>query len=315
STTDTQQSIHGFAVVSLLHHRQYGMASYIREDIPATPVSLSGPNDVNEFQAIKLKDLTLINIYKPPSANWPLPVLPTLSGPSIYCGDFNSHHSHWGYPDDDVDGVRLEEWVSTVNLQLLYDPKQPPTFHSNRWSLGSSPDLSFSTTGQHPPVVTEHKVHDKFPRSQHQLCLITMGMQIPITSGLQKPWWNFWKARWDFFQSESDPCGVKVLAAAKKSIPWGFHQQFIPGWSSEVTRLYQEFKSTKNKQDASDKSRDLFHLLDQTRQERWKEMVSKLNFTHSSHKAWQTIKRLSGDPSLSKRECPVTANFIASQLV
>ncbi|CAM2097154.1 unnamed protein product [Caretta caretta] len=108
------------------------MASYIREGIPATPVSSLRPNDVIEWQAIKVKDLTLINVYKSHSANWTTPVLSIFSGPLVYCDYFNSHHSHWVYPDEDVDEVRVEEWKSVINLQFLDDPKQPPIFYSKR---------------------------------------------------------------------------------------------------------------------------------------------------------------------------------------
>lgn len=101
---------------------------------------------------------------------------------------------------------------------------------------------------------------------------------------------------------------IKVLATEKKSRLQGFCQQFIPGWSCDATRLYQEFKSAKNEQQVFDKSRDLIHLS-QTRQERWKETGSKLNLIHSSCKTWQAMKRVRRESSLG------TADSIASQLV
>lgn len=78
------------------------------------------------------------------------------------------------------------------------------------------------------------------------------------------------------------------------------HLLLIPRQSSDAARLYNEFESGKNEQESYNKSRNLFHVLDQNRQEWWKETVSKLNFTHSSCKAWQTVNRLSGDSGLGK---------------
>ncbi|CAM4635881.1 unnamed protein product [Lepidochelys olivacea] len=89
-----------------------------------------------------------------------------------------------------------------VGLQLPCDPMQPRTFYNDIKTLSTFPYLFFSTSRQHLVVVIERKVLDKFPRSQHQPCLITRDMQIPPTSSLQKLQWNFQKAIWDLFQSK-----------------------------------------------------------------------------------------------------------------
>ena len=46
---------------------------------------------------------------------------------------------------------------------------------------------------------------------------------------------------------------------------------------------------------------------------RWEEMITSTDLTGNSRKAWQTIRRISNDPTASKP--PVTANQVAHQLL
>lgn len=92
----------------------------------------------------------------------------------------------------------------------------------------------------------------------------------------------------------------QCMTVARNSVCQELHLLPTPRQSSDAARLYNEFKSAKNEQESYNKSRNLFHILDQNRHKRWKETVSKLNFTHSSCEAWQTVKRLSGDSGLGK---------------
>ena len=47
----------------------------------------------------------------------------------------------------------------------------------------------------------------------------------------------------------------------------------------------------------------------------WSEAVRNIDFSHSSRKAWSTINNLTGRSQHSPRNCPVSANAIAAQLV
>jgi len=42
--------------------------------------------------------------------------------------------------------------------------------------------------------------------------------------------------------------------------------------------------------------------------------VNSIDFSHSSRKAWSTINKLTGRSGRSSPLCPVSANYIASQL-
>ena len=88
----------------------------------------------------------VVNVYKlPPSAlsTQDLLIAPV---PAIYAGDFNCQHTDWGYSHTTPDGETLSEWASTANARLLFDPKEPPTFHSARWNTFTNPDLAFAVS-------------------------------------------------------------------------------------------------------------------------------------------------------------------------
>lgn len=55
------------------------------------------------------------------------------------------------------------------------------------------------------------------------------------------------------------------MAVARGSIFQGMHLLLIPTQSSDAARLYNEFESGKNEQESYNKSRNLFHILDQNR--------------------------------------------------
>ena len=66
---------------------------------------------------------------------------------------------------------------------------------------------------------------------------------------------------------------------------------------------------------ASDRAASsLLSRLRQKKQERWKEAVNSIDFSHSSRKAWRTINKLTGRSGRSCCVCPVSENSIDSQL-
>lgn len=141
---------------------------------------------------IELFGVKVINVYKPPSQSRPDMVLRREIHPAVYVGDFNSHHSLWGYANNNANGNKLVDWVESLNLFLVHDLKDLPTFQSGRWQRGYNPDLCFVTRDQHDkPLKTSRRVLNNFPRSQHR----------PV---IPKPRWNFQKADWSSFTSRVD---------------------------------------------------------------------------------------------------------------
>ena len=181
---------------------------------------------------------------------------------------------------------------------------------------------------------TSRVILDPFPHSQHRPSLITTNLFLPCSSSLPLPRWNFRKANWEKFTdlaealvdglthaAEYDVNSIyksfchAIISAAKKSIPRGCRDQYIPCWSAETSRAYENYKSAPTAEEAQILGDLLINMLDVQRQARWIETVENLDFTHSSCKAWSTLKRLNGETSSPRNNFPVSANSVASVLI
>ena len=65
---------------------------------------------------VRIQDTYVTNVYKAPPASLQQSHLVTYLHPSVYVGDFNSHHQEWCYQDADANGEFLVEWASTNAL-------------------------------------------------------------------------------------------------------------------------------------------------------------------------------------------------------
>lgn len=66
-------------MVAALHHEKFGVATYVKDDLlPSTQLV----PDINPFSVgIKVNDMTIVNVYKPPSADFDQSVLPSFDNP------------------------------------------------------------------------------------------------------------------------------------------------------------------------------------------------------------------------------------------
>ena len=305
-------SINGYRLVDAIGHRAYGVATYVRQDIDHVSVTHKNSDGDIFILAVKVSDTTIGNIYKPPNIQWPDTVLPPQEQPVLYVGDFNSHHSQWGYSSDDNNGIRLVTWAESNNLNLVFDAKDASTFYSARWRRGYCPDLCYSSSDRSSkPLTVGRKVLAAFPHSQHRPVLISVGIQIPLIRSFPRPRWNFCKADWEAFSNRLDN-GVRyipptlrnydrftklILSTAKACIPRGFRKEYIPGWSQECEDLHEEFNNTGN----SDVADRLLYSLNDARRKKWEKTVEHLNFTRSSRKAWSLLRKLSSGKPLNER--------------
>ena len=106
-----------------------------------------------------------------------------------------------------------------------------------------------------------------------------------------------------------------IKKAAKKTIPRGYGNNYIPCWDAECESLYKTFLQSPQGDDSSLAATALLAKLDRKRRDRWSEAVRSIDFSHSSRKAWSILYNLTGRSRHSPRHCPVSANAIASQLV
>ena len=59
----------------------------------------------------------------------------------------------------------------------------------------------------------------------------------------------------------------------------------------------------------------LIDTMKEEKKKRWEEVITSLDLTHNSRKAWQTIKKLSNDPTSPNPPCLVNSNQVAHHLL
>ena len=205
--------------------------------------------------------LQIINAYKPPSLKFKDATVPQLQHRCVLAGNFNAHSIEWGYREDGEEGEHLSDWSTSNDLHLLYDPKEPPSFLSTRWRIGSNPDLVFySATMLSAP---QRRVLGKVRKSQHRPSPTLLAAITPAVETIQAPRWNFRKANWQQFRDEVDEkipnlrqvtrenldlaCAKfvsAIISSAKKNIPRGFRKCYIPCWDKECNRLLTEVRKS-----------------------------------------------------------------------
>jgi len=147
------------------------------------------------------------------------------------------------------------------------------------------------------------------------------------------PRFNFRKANWDNFTSdldtkitaiEADPKKYEdfrklVWEVARKHIPRGCRKTYIPCLNDEGKQLYDMYITAYNSDPFSDETiqlgEELTMLLADERSERWKELITSIDMTHNSKKAWATIKRLDSEKYAQTRVAAVTPDQVANQLL
>ena len=224
-------------------------------------------------------------------------------------------------------------WASINCLALLYNAKDTASFYSGRWNTGTSPDVAFASVGPNSRL-QDRRVLDKFPRSQHRPSLIESPRFAMAVSSMPVKRWNFRKAKWNHYialtnistktllppdsldvdAAYQDFCNT-IKKAAKKTIPRGYRNNYIPCWNAECESLFKTFLQSPQGDDSSLAATALLAKLDRKRRDRWSEAVRSIDFSHSSRKAWSILNNLIGRSRHSPRHCPVSADAIASQLV
>ena len=128
SPSDDKLNICGFTVVGAVHSLKLGVATLVRNDLSSKLIDTTEPDSATQWVSIAIDNITITNLYKPPKAVFNAP--PKYHHPTIYSGDFNSHHNAWGYYANDINGVSLHDWANDLDLKILFNHKFRITFHS-----------------------------------------------------------------------------------------------------------------------------------------------------------------------------------------
>ena len=139
-----------------------------------------------------------------------------------------------------------------MNLSLVHDNRQAPSFHSARWKKGYNPDLVFASNNICRNV--QKKVLKPIPGSQHRPISIEFSSVIDAPSVSFKRRFNFKKANWKEYQNMVDE-GLKfeptrknydlfiktIMKAARKTLPRGCRTKHIPGLTKKLRTLCDEY--------------------------------------------------------------------------
>ena len=322
--------IPGMTLVAERPHDKYGSAIFIRDDLKVKSISVTAANHVEVITA-ELPDVVVHSVYKPPSEQFVLPPLGNRSLPQIVIGDFNSHNTIWGYDATDNNGVAVVQWAESNSLTLIHDAKLQKSFNSARWKKGYNPDLIFVSSSIDNMCVKS--VLNPIPRTQHRPICVTVNPVLVSRPTAFRRRFNLRKANWsgyatdvDILIDEVDPTPenyerfVEVIrVTSRKHIPRGCRSHYIPGLSEESRSLYEAYKKQymSNPFDSTtlDTGNELISKMAAENKKRWEEMITSTDLTGNSRKAWQTIRKISNDPTAPKPPCLVTANQVAHQLL
>ena len=111
-----------------------------------------------------------------------------------------------------------------------------------------------------------------------------------------------------------DFCNV-IKTVAKNSIPSDCRNNHIPCWDDECGNLYRTFLQSLEGSNFNETATALLLRLDKKRRDRWSKAFQTIDFSHCSRKAWNVLNNLTGRSRRSPRDCAVSANAIASQLI
>ena len=85
-----------------------------------------------------------------------------------------------------------------------------------------------------------------------------------------------------------------IKKAAKKTIPRGYRNNYVPRWQAECESLYKTFLQSPQGDDLSLAATALLAKLDKKRRDRWYEAVRSIDFLYSSRKAWSILNNRTG---------------------
>ena len=304
-----------------------GVVTLVKNNITATEVEIN-TGDKAEMIGVNLhlqnKTITVFNCYCPPRKEHVLHAI-VITNNCIVLGDFNSHSPSWGYTDQDARGEEVEDWHASMNLLILNDPEDPPTFYSRVWRTTSTPDLAFAT--EDIARQTIRHVQDQLGGSDHRPIMFTLKETKNRNTASTLTRWNYKKANWELFSTKTNELALSINAkcknvnkaaraittaisqAAKKSIPRGARKNYRPFWTDELEELEKEVNTAREKAELNpsvENNVELKHKTAVLRKETmttqrkgWQEKTASLNVDRDGTKLWQLTAALDGKENKS----------------
>ena len=148
--------------------------------------------------------------------------------------------------------------MDSNQLSRIHDPKLPSSFHSARWKSGYNPDMVIVTSNI--ADLSQKIVTDPIPACQHWPIGIQVNAAVRPTSVPFRRCFKYQKAAWTDFSEELER-KIEHIApvsnnydrfarlekkSARKHIPRGCGEQYIPGLSKESSELCEEYATMFN---------------------------------------------------------------------
>lgn len=294
---------------------------------------------------LNVNNVTIASIYKPPNViatkrDWDN-IFSQFSAPTIFCGDFNAHHSLWGCCSNNNQGNRLVDAIDGTNLVVLNDGN--PTRVTSPFQLPSAVDLTLVTSDlvskSHWKILTDPMGSDHYP--------ISLSFELNILPNKINPS-SKWKDRladWSVFHTklESQFANISpdnndnaknftvltdaISNAANETMP--LRKPFIPArarpiwWDDECTNMVNSRKDALSKyKSVSNLENFLIYknieaktkfLFRQKRKKSWNEFLSKLNKNTSPSQIWSFLKKINNKNYESKK-VPLSSDLIEKLL-
>jgi len=168
-------------LVAEIPHDKHGSVIFTKPMLEIKSSNVT--NDVGiEILTIELTKCTVTSVYKPLNIPFTFHKSDNFnnSRTKIIIGDFNSHHTEWGYENTKDDGERVEQWADGNQLSIIHNSKLPPSFNSARWKRGYNSDLIMVSENIRQQCVKT--VARPIPRSQHRpiVCSINVNIIAPL---------------------------------------------------------------------------------------------------------------------------------------
>ena len=110
-----------------------------------------------------------------------------------------------------------------------------------------------------------------------------------------------------------------VRVVSRRHIPRGCRTKYIPGLTEDSQSLYEAYKKQYSSNPFAKGTLETGNKLSDTMKEekkkRWEDVIRLIDLTHNSRQAWQTIKKLSNDPTSPNHLCLVNSNQVAYHLL
>ena len=204
-------------------------------------------------------------------------------------------------------------------FKLIHNAKLPKSFNTAIWKKGYNPDLIFVSSNISD--MCEKSVLDPI----HPVI-------VPQPTPFRRRF-NVRKAKSDDFSTDFDEAIEEVepipenydrfigliRVVSRRHIPRGCRTNYIPGLTEESQSLYEAYKKQYSSNPFAEVTLEtgnkLIDTMKEEKKKRCEEVITSIGLTHNSRKAWQTIKKLSNDPTSPNPPCLVNSNQVTHHML